>query len=175
MLFAPFFAHPLKERGDDVVCPNSNGESFLNIISRRDQLDSFRLFAQNKQDNLKNLEIIFDQREAKISLKASPSESEWFKHFQLDLQEAILPPSMAQLATHRYGQGNLTFTFGLLAVPNLTLSSSVPYCRILLRRKALNPFIESVKAGIIANFFWLIITTSFGVIGGYILRVIMEK
>jgi len=151
------------------------GDSFLNIISRREKLDGFRIFARNKDGDSKELEIVFDQEEAKISLKASPSESEWFKHFQLDLQEAILAPSMAQLATHRYGQGNLTFTVGLVVMPNIALSSSVPYCRILLRRKALNPFIESVKSGIVANFFWLIITASVGAIGGYILRIIMEK
>jgi hypothetical protein len=133
-------------------------ETFLQAISERSELDSFVVEVES-EGSMDHLGLVFNEKEAKVTLVAAPQNENWFDHFLLDLKKCLLPPSFAQIVVHVFGQQDFSFDIRLLLLAstiNPLRMVSTPYCRIVIQQKPPNPFIENIKANIAANLIWAI-------------------
>lgn len=166
---------------------NENRERFVEQISKRSRLDSLSISAgvaiamanvsqfqrMKELDDLneKSVTITFDSEKAVVSLTAPPEEEEWFEHFLIDLDKCLLPPSALQKVNYLYT--NTQPYLRLLPVfrnifSNTMDSGTVPYCQIIIKEKPLNPMAENIKANLISNVIWWVLT----LIGGGILMLL---
>jgi len=142
-------------------------DSFLVAISQRQTLDSFRVKAKvSKSGNDKSVELVFDKDEARIECNANPDQNHWFEHFLIDIKKHIRPPSFSQIAIYR-GMGSREFylRIPLLFIPlDTSVAVSTPYCKIVIRKKAPDPFRENIKANLVSNAIWAIMVFILGVL-----------
>lgn len=130
--------------------------TFLDAISKRETLDSFRLQATSDRKSL-SLRLVFNEEEATVTCEAPPEEGNWFEHFLIDLNKFILSPYYRQLIVHKFGRREIYFRLPLLFIPfDINVASSTPYSRIIIRQKPPNPFIENIKANLVSNIIWLV-------------------
>ena len=153
------------------------GQSFLAAISQHDTLDSFSVKATSSTSgNRKEIDITFDEKKAEIRCTAHPEHEQWFKHFLIDITEYILPPSFVQLTAHRYMQGGFNLSFMFLSIPfNPSSAASTPYCRIVIRKKPPNPFVENIIANLVSNVIWIMLVFVFGIVSTLIAQNILGK
>lgn len=137
---------------------------FLDAISKRETLDSFRVtgIAHTPIGPDKKIEIVFSPAEARVSLDAQPNEENWFEHLLIDLKKFLLPPDFSQrLALPSSVSTDIGFkVFGVSSNINI----SVPYCQITLYKKPSDPFWENIKANIVSNIIWAIVVFFVGVL-----------
>lgn len=146
-------------------------DGFINAISQRQTLDGIKITGSlQTQNDERKLTIVFDDKEANVTVIASQDYFDWYEHFLIDIKKYILPPSLNQ----RFGSVN-DIHFGI-GIPLLLVRPYIPiaikgttYCRITIKKKPPNPLMENVKAGIITNFLWWIITGLVGAGVGFVL------
>jgi len=153
-------------------------DSFLNAISGRQKLDSFRVDVKS-QGAVEQIEIVFDDKEAKVLCIADPQQANWFEHFMIDLKKCLLPSSFVQFLAYVYGQREITFNFRLLflTIPynNPVPKISAPYCKIVIQQRPPSPFIENIKANIASNIIWAIFVFIFGIISTIVIQQFLNK
>lgn len=138
--------------------------SFLKAITERSKLDSFKVEVKSV-GSIHNLLLLFNEKEANVSLEADSQQEHWFQHFLIDLKKCILPPTFTQLAVHVYGQQNFSFGIRLafFIIPvNPSLKISTPYTKIVIHQKPPNPFLENIKANIVSNIIWAVLVFALG-------------
>lgn len=130
---------------------------FLNAISQRETLDSFRIEAQTEFEDVR-IKLVFNEDKAKVTCVAKPEDEHWFEHFLIDIKNSILPPYYKQLFIHKYGKGEISFKIPFVFLPliDTRVVGSTPYCRIIIRQKPPSPFIENIKANLVSNIIWLV-------------------
>ena len=151
--------------------------TFMRTIASRTKLDSF-IVEINSQSSVDQMRLIFNEKEAEVTLVADLQNENWFEHFVIDLKKFLLPPSFTQLIVHVYGQQDFSFDIRLvfLAIPiNPSLMISTPYCKIVIRQKPPNPFIESIKANIVSNIIWAVMLFLLGAVFTLITQQILRK
>lgn len=126
-------------------------DSFIQEISQRETLDSFTVKASSGLDEkIREIEIVFNEKEARVALTGNPENENWFEHFLIDLRKFIHRPSLSQIAIRSFGKSDFYIRLPLLFVPvNPKLIISSPYSRIIIQMKPPNLFIESIKANLI--------------------------
>lgn len=129
--------------------------ALLDAISQKERLDSFVINAEDTSQ-ARRLEIVFDDTQARVSLIAAPGDYNWFEHFIIDLKKHILRPSLFQSVS----RGNRVY----IGLPSLLLFGGfdvpvgrAPYCRIILRAKPPNPFVENIKANLVSSLIWALL------------------
>lgn len=143
---------------------------FLEAISQHDSLDSFYVRARSEQNDKKiTLDIVFDEREAKVVCIASPEDQHWFEHFLIDLKKLLLPPTFKQIMIHKLRAGEINFRPYMMGfVTGFSATVSTPYTRIVIREKPPNAFLENVKANLVSNVIWAILVFILGVIATFV-------
>jgi hypothetical protein len=101
------------------------------------------------------IKIEFSQDFARVSCEIPPNQSEWFEHFMIDLNKYLKPATFSQI---------IQLAGNELPAPYKAFIPSVPYCRIVIRRKTPDPFIEGIKVNLVSNIIWAIL----GIIIGFI-------
>lgn len=152
-------------------------DSFLNEVANREKLDSFTVEVKS-QGVVEKMEMVFDEKEAKVVCVANSQQANWFEHFLIDLKKFLLPSSFAQLLVYVYGQKDFTFDLRLafLAIPvNPSLRITTPYCKIVIKQKPPSPFIENIKANIVSNIIWAILVFIFGIIFTVVVQQFLNK
>jgi hypothetical protein len=120
----------------------------------------------------------FAEDEAKALYKGSPDDESWFEHFLIDLKKHILPPTFRQLVAFasKFGASQLYFKVPLLIIPiDIEGAVSTPYCRIVIRQRPPSQFIENVKANLVSNLIWVVITFAFGVVATLVAQYLLSK
>ncbi|HEY9907979.1 MAG TPA: hypothetical protein V6D18_10315 [Thermosynechococcaceae cyanobacterium] len=152
-------------------------EPFLTAISQRDVLDLLEIKANdNVSGDAREVKIIFSGDEAKVTCMADPKHERWFEHFINDLERCIHPPTLLQLMTYNYRYQNVISTALMVALPiSVSLSRSTPYCKIVIRQKPPDPFIENIKANIVSNIIWAVGVFVFGVLATVVTQQLLKK
>jgi len=151
--------------------------SFLQAIAGRSKLDSFTIEVKS-EGSIDKMGLVFNEREAKVTLIADPQHENWFEHFLVDLKKCLLPPSFTQLVVHVYGQQDFSFDIRLavFAIPiNPSLKISTPYCKIVIRQKPPSPFVENIKANIVSNIIWAIVVFVLGAVATLVTQQVLGK
>lgn len=149
------------------------GQSFLDAISQRDTLDSFRVSTEIGVLSAggRKIEMVFDENSARILCTARPEHEHWFEHFLIDIKKQIRPPSFVQLAVHRFGHGAFYIRLPLLFLPlDTSMLVSTPYCKIVIRKRPPSPFVENVKANLVSNVIWAVIVFVLGVVATLVIQ-----
>ncbi len=145
-------------------------ENFFKYISDRAKLDSFVIKATDHNKS-RALEVVFNEKQAKIHFSASPDHENWFEHFIIDVKKYLLPPTFSQRLVYLYGQHDYEFEIPfVIKIPIGPYASSTPYCLIILHKKPRSEFAENVKANLFSNLIWLILGVAFTVFAQWILR-----
>jgi hypothetical protein len=129
--------------------------SFVSNVSAREKLDSFK--AECKPPQSRSATLIFNDQEAKVIFDVDPSDNDWVKHFMVDLNELIRPPSLFQ-------------RFGGFPIPLLLVGGAVvipvkqPYCRIIIKAKPPNQRFLEIGDNIFANLLYDLLKVVLGAI-----------
>jgi hypothetical protein len=128
-------------------------ESFLEIISDLESIESFIAFAQgNIEGKPLKLQLEFSEKQAKVIFDAIPEHETWIEHFLIDLKKQLIPQSIIQKIS---GYFDCFFTldsdgksgpFGCIR----------PYCRFALKQEPPNSLVENIKANLLSNIIWAI-------------------
>jgi hypothetical protein len=138
-------------------------DHFKDAISERQTLDSFVVkaveeFAEEFSEDSKELEIIFNENEAKVVLNAHPKHEDWFEHFLIDLKKHLLEPSFSQVVAHENNmRPELYLRVLFIRAPLSFAIFQAPYCKIVIQKKPPNPFVENVKANLFSNLIWALL------------------
>ena len=152
-------------------------DSFLSEVANRQKLDSFTVEVIS-QSATEKMEMVFDEKEAKVVCVANSQQANWFEHFMIDLKKFLLPSSFAQLLVYVYGQKDFKFDLrvAFLAIPfNPSVRITTPYCKIVIQQKPPSPFIENIKANIVSNIIWVILVFIFGIISTIVAQQFLNK
>lgn len=143
---------------------------FLAAISQHDTLDSFCVRARTEHDDERiTLDIVFDEREAKVVCIARPEDQHWFEHFLFDLKKLLLPPTFKQIMVHKLRGGEIYFKPAIMGfVTGFSGTISTPYTKIVIRDKPPNAFLENVKANLVSNVIWAILVFILGIIATFV-------
>jgi hypothetical protein len=133
---------------------DETSERFIDEISKRDTLDSFRVYALSDVRVI-TLELSFNDTEARVTCDAPPTEENWFEHFLIDVKKCVRSPFYRQLLV--YSGHEIYLKLPLVFVPfKVNGGQSIPYSKIIIRQKPPSPFIENIKANLVSNIIWLI-------------------
>ncbi|BAZ00488.1 hypothetical protein NIES37_44800 [Tolypothrix tenuis PCC 7101] len=151
--------------------------SFLTAISQRDTLDSLEIRASdNAPVDSREIKIIFDKKEASVTCTADPKHERWFEHFVADLEELTHPPTFSQMMDQGgFYRDLLNITVKITLPHYVSLGTSTPYCKIVIREKPPNPFIENIKANIVSNIIWAVGVFIFGVAATLVTQQLLNK
>lgn len=123
-------------------------DNLLAVISERETLDSFvarGASVDQSSGEVREVTITFNIVDARVDCSAPVRYHDWFEHFMIDLRKHVLP------------REHLLMKVLVHAFLNDTEQVVVrPYCKIVLREKAPNPFTENVKANLVSNLIWLV-------------------
>jgi len=157
-------------------------DEFLKAISSREKLDTFIIktppasIVSASQSHPKDLELRFTESEAKILFNGNPDDENWFEHFLIDAKKYILSPTFRQLLVYLSTKNQLYLKLPLLIIPmDIEISAATPYSKIVIHQKAPNPFWENIKANIVSNIIWAILTFALGVIATIIAQQYLNK
>lgn len=150
-------------------------DNFLNAISHRETLDSF--IVSTPRPSPRELELRFTESEAKILYKGNPDDENWFEHFLSDLKKSILPPTFRQLAVYAASSGGNRFDLTLVFQYSIPINIRVetPYCKIVIQQRPPNQFVENVKANLVSNIIWAVITFALGVVATLVMQNFLHK
>jgi len=151
--------------------------SFLAAIAQRETLDSFIADAQaNPRKPKRELQLIFNEREAKLTCKARAEDEEWFEHVLFDIKKHIRPATFAQLIAYVSGERGLDVRLMAFVIPIKPAQlMSTPYCKIVIRQKPPSPFVESIIANMVSNVIWAVLLIALGVIGTFVAQHLLAK
>lgn len=132
---------------------------FLSEIEKKESLDSFILNAKSSQDD-SELEIVFSESTAHIKFAAPAAKEKWYQRFLRDVDTTTLKATFAQTLVHKFDMSDVYFRLSLLlfAVPIRFNSAYVPYCSIVIKKRPPNPFVENIKANLVSNTIWFVLT-----------------
>lgn len=138
---------------------------FLDAIAHRDTLDTFGIGAKvDLRGKSRDITILFNDKEASIKLAADPEDETWFEHLVTDIKKHVRPPTFRQIVAYLSKESRLDVRLAFLAIPvDLSATLTTPYCKIVIKQKPPDPFVENVKANIVSNIIWTIIVFVLGV------------
>jgi hypothetical protein len=141
-------------------------EPFLKAIVDRDTLDAFGVWAKSTDPNqAKEITILFNQKEATISLAADPKYESWFEHLVNDIKKCVRRPTFSQVAAYLSKERRFDIRFLFLVFPlDLSEAFTAPYCKIVIKQRPPNQFVEGVKVNIVSNIIWAILVFALGII-----------
>ena len=159
-------------------------DTFLAEVLQRENIDSFSIKAQSNnqlpQSDRKEIEIVFSETEASFICKAHPSQKDWVEHILIDINKHLLAPSLLQRMAHNYfGSRAVRIPFTLTTITGAAMdlfwgefmsAPKQPYCRIILREKPSNSFIENIMGNLVSNIIWLV----FGALALLIIQLISQ-
>ncbi|HEY9858571.1 MAG TPA: hypothetical protein V6D16_03630 [Candidatus Obscuribacterales bacterium] len=150
---------------------------FLTEISQRDTLGSLEIRAcDNAPVDSREIKIIFDKKEASITCTADPKHERWFEHFVADLEKLTHPPTFSQMIDYGgFYRNLLSITVKAVLLYDASLNTSTPYCKIVIREKPPNPFVENIKANIVSNIIWAVGVFVFGVAATLLTQQLLNK
>jgi hypothetical protein len=148
---------------------DENKGQFLGFISPRRKLDSFYFVADTLKPTqlppAKSTEITakayFDTKKSNIVFTTTPENEEWVKWFIDQVDEQIDGPSFSQRMNYR---ADIKIPFVLTPLPYLFYFEDAPRCRILAKKRVINPRTESFLINIIASIAIAVIFTIFGIL-----------
>jgi len=151
-------------------------EKFLQEVEQRNTLDSFRVEARGEINcTQRQIDLKFNESEAVLICAAHPTQQNWFEHFLIDFNKYVLPPTFSQKFAHSYlTPSSISLPFGaFLALStfsvDLAFPGRVPYCKIVIKKRPPNPFMQNVKAGLISSAIITIIALAVGFAVGKLL------
>jgi len=153
-------------------------DKFLKAVSLRKNLDTFIIKAPlnsnisaPSQANPKELELRFTESEAIILFNGSPSDENWFEHFLIDAKKHILSPTFMQLLMYLSTRNSVYLNALRFIIPfPIEISIETPYSKIMIQQKAPSPFWENIKANLVSNIIWAILTFALGAVATIIVQ-----
>lgn len=154
-------------------------DAFLKTIASRDKLDSFSVNAPARLvheitetiqsiDDIRptnTITLTFNRDIAEVSFSGKPDTQNEIEHLLFDLKKYLLPPTFKQLIKHGGFNQSLQLSVLSLMFPlNVNKLYDTPYCAIQIRSQPPDPMLESIKANLLSNIIWVVITFLGGVI-----------
>lgn len=153
----------------------AKAEEFYEAIKTRDKLDSIIIEAElyvDKKHTLidessiteldvemqfleKSMKVVFSAEEASISLSASPEEESWFEHFIIDIEKCFMP--LNRIEKTIWSKIGVYYIWPIVEMTT-GINYFRPYCVITIKKKLPNPMIENIKANLISNIIWWLLT-----------------
>lgn len=107
---------------------------------------------------IRSVKIKFTQHQATIHCEIPPEHLEWFEHFMFDLKKHLKPATLAQ---RMWILGNE------LPSPYMVFIPRSRYCKIIIRQKAPDPFLEGIKVNLVSNLIWAVLGVAIGFIAAF--------